>query len=102
MPHSHFSERISANESARGFSRAPSTLDDGHDRLHLLPDSAPQLVAGLMHLGAVLLADVPDLGLLILGEVQLLEVGDPVRPPVTRAIRALVLQLLQFLLLLRA
>src|SRR5262249_38054884 len=76
-------------------SPAPSRLDDAHDLLQLFPDRAAQLVAGLLHLGTELLADVRELGLLVVGQVQVLEVGGHVGHPVTDVLPALVLQVLQ-------
>src|SRR6516164_2802100 len=81
------------------FARAASTLDDSQDRLYLFPDDGAELATGLMHLGTVLLADGRDLFLLIVGQVQVLEVRDPVGHSVTDPLPALVLELLELLLL---
>src|SRR5262249_35253136 len=77
--------------------RAGSTLDDVQDRLHLFPDDAAELVPGLLNLRAELLPDLPDLGLLLLGQGQLPHVRDAVSPPVTDAVPGLVLELRELL-----
>ena len=56
--------------------------EDRPDLLHLFLDDGGQLLAGLLHLGPVLLADVRDLGLLLVGQVQVLDAARPGPPRV--------------------
>jgi hypothetical protein len=53
--------------------RLLASLDDSYDRLHLFPNRRAQLVTGLLHLGPELLADLRDLRLLNVGQVQVPE-----------------------------
>src|SRR5262249_34578351 len=78
---------------------AALSLEDGYDLLDFLPDRGTQLIARLVNLGPVLLPDGRDLGLVVVTQVQLLEVRDPVGLPVTDSLRALLLQLLKLFLL---
>src|SRR5580704_18317568 len=78
-----------------------SSPDDVHDLRDLLPGGSTQLVAGLVNLGPVFLSDFGDLRLLLVRQVQVGEVRDPVSPAITDALFALFLQLREFFLLLR-
>src|SRR5262249_9458418 len=82
--------------------RASSTLDDGHDRLDLFPDGGPHFVTGVVHLGPILLPHIPYLGLLLVGQPQVLQTCDPARRAVAHALLAFVLQLRELGLLLLA
>src|SRR6516165_9065550 len=48
---------------------AASCLEDSHDHLNLFPDRGAGLIARIMNLGPILLADVRELGLLLVGQV---------------------------------
>jgi hypothetical protein len=45
--------------------------------LHFLAHGGAQFVAGFLHLGTILLANLSDLGKLVLGQIEVLQVCDP-------------------------
>src|SRR5262245_26551444 len=59
-----------------------SFLEDGRDSFYLIADGSTQPIARLVNPGAVFVADVGELGLLPVGQVQIFEVRDPTGHPV--------------------
>jgi hypothetical protein len=47
----------------------PSSLEDGQNLRHFVPDDGTQLIAGLVNFGPEFLADFGNLGLLLVGQV---------------------------------
>src|SRR5262249_52470141 len=78
---------------------AASCLEGSHAHLPLFPGRGAQFIARLLNLGPILLPDVRELGLLLVGKIQVLEVCNPMGHPVAHLLLALVLQLLELFLL---
>src|SRR5262249_50925261 len=78
---------------------AASCLENGYDHLDLLSDPRAELVARFLNLGPNALADVRELGRLLVGQVQVLEVRDAMGHPVAHVLLALVLEFLELFLL---